>query len=281
MKNLDILIKLALEEDGVFNDITTINFIPKNKKAKAVLTAVTPGVLCGVSVFAKIFKTVDKNCKISYKLKDGANLSGSDEILEVFGNARSILSVERTALNFLQNLSGIATLTNAFVKEITSKKTKIYDTRKTIPAYRELAKYAVKVGGGKNHRFSLSDMVLIKDNHLALTKNLKQEVSDFRKNHKKFLVEVECENISQVKQALDAKADVIMLDNTSFSDTKKMMSLIEKRSSKTYKPEIELSGRVNFKTVKKFAALEPDRISIGMLTHSPKALDMKLEIKIF
>ncbi|OEG70745.1 hypothetical protein ATZ36_17385 [Candidatus Endomicrobiellum trichonymphae] len=281
VNNTDSLIDLALKEDGVFDDITTKEFIPKNKQAKAVLIANNLGILCGTDIFIKVFKTIDKKCRVSLKMKDCSQIKRGDKILEITGHAYAILSGERTALNFLQYMSGIATLTNKFVTSINNGRTKIYDTRKTIPGYRELAKYAVRCGGGANHRMGLYDMVLIKDNHLKLTKDLTAEISEFRKKYKNIPVEVECENIKQVKQALDSKADIIMLDNTTFENTKEMIDLIRKRSStKEYKPEVEISGGVNLKTAKKFARLDADRISIGMITHSSSALDVTLEITI-
>jgi nicotinate-nucleotide pyrophosphorylase (carboxylating) len=280
MENIDILIKLALKEDGVFKDITSKEFIPKDKKAKAVLFAKKPGILCGIDIFAKVFKTVDKNCKITIKLRDGTKVKSGDKILEIDGLARQILAAERTALNFLQYLSGIATLTNHFVKTVTNGKPKIYDTRKTLPGYRKLAKYAVKCGGGINHRMGLYDMVLIKDTHLKLTKDLVTKVKNFKEVYKKIPVEIECETMQEVKQAFDAKADIIMLDNTSISNTKKMINLIRNNSNVQYKPEIEISGGVNLKTVRSFSKLDVDRISIGMLTHSVSALDLSLEVTI-
>jgi nicotinate-nucleotide pyrophosphorylase (carboxylating) len=278
VNNTDSLIDLALKEDGVFNDITTKEFIPKDKWAKAVLIANSPGILCGADIFIKVFKTIDKKCKVLLKMKDSSQIKRGDKILEITGYAYTILSGERAALNFLQYMSGIATLTNKFVTSINNGRTKIYDTRKTIPGYRELAKYAVRCGGGTNHRMGLYDEALIKDNHLKFMKNLTAEISEFRKKHKSIPVEVECENIKQVKHALDSKADIIMLDNTTFENTKKMIELIRKSSTKEYRPEIEISGGINLKTAKKFARLDADRISIGMITHSLSALDVTLEI---
>jgi nicotinate-nucleotide pyrophosphorylase len=280
MDNTDSLIDLALKEDGVFDDITTKGFISKDKQAKAVLIANSPGVLCGSDIFIKVFKTIDKKCKVSLKMKDCSQIKRGDKILEITGHACAILSGERTALNFLQYMSGIATLTNKFVTSINNGRTKVYDTRKTIPGYRELTKYAVRCGGGANHRMGLYDKALIKDNHLKLMKDLIAEISEFRKKYKDIPVEVECENVKQVKKALDSKSDIIMLDNTTFENTKKMIDLIRKSSTKEYKPEIEISGGVNLKTAKKFARLDADRISIGMITHSSSALDVTLEITI-
>ncbi|MDR2192462.1 MAG: carboxylating nicotinate-nucleotide diphosphorylase [Endomicrobium sp.] len=278
--NIKTLIDIALREDKVFNDITTKEFVGKDKTAKAVLIANKPGVLCGTRIFEKVYKTIDKKCRVSLKLKDGAFLKKGDKILEVTGNACAILSGERTALNFIQNLSGISTLTNEFVKLAEGSKTKIYDTRKTLPGYRELAKYAVVCGGGTNHRNDLSEMVLVKDNHISLSENLADKVKKFKKKYKSIPVEIECENINQVKHSLEAKADVIMLDNTGVSNTKKMIALIRENSINGYKPEIEISGGVNLKTVKKLSKLGADRISVGMITHSAPALDITLEITI-
>ncbi|MDR3244130.1 MAG: carboxylating nicotinate-nucleotide diphosphorylase [Elusimicrobiota bacterium] len=278
--NIDSLIKTALEEDGAFNDITTKYFVDKNKKAKAILIGKGAGILCGIEIFERVFKTLDNECSFKLNKKDGAAVKVGETILEIKGRADALLSAERTALNFVQHLSGIATAANEFVKLSGKSKAKIFDTRKTIPLYRELAKYAVRCGGAKNHRIGLSDMALIKDNHLKLIKDLKEAVLSFRKNHKNILVEIECENLEEIKKALQARADIIMLDNMSFERTKKAIRFIRENSNNNYKPEIEISGRVNLETIKKLYSLDVERISVGMLTHSPKALDMSLEITV-
>ncbi|MDR1104485.1 MAG: carboxylating nicotinate-nucleotide diphosphorylase [Endomicrobium sp.] len=280
MNTIDTLIDLSLKEDGAFNDITSKEFVPEDKKAKAVLIANKDGVLAGVDIFIEVFKMLDDSCKVAIKKKDGDLLKKGDKILEITGSARTILSGERTALNFLQYMSGIATLTNVFVKAAGNNKAKIYDTRKILPGYRELAKYAVRCGGGTNHRMGLSEMALIKDNHLKLIKDLTSAISDFRKKYKDIKVEVECENLGEVKNALAAKADIIMLDNTTPKTADKMIDVIRKNSTKNYKPEIEISGNVNFQTIKEFAKLDIDRISIGMITHSAPTLDVSLEVTI-
>jgi nicotinate-nucleotide pyrophosphorylase (carboxylating) len=276
----EALVNLALEEDGVFGDITTVEFVPKDKYARAVLIANKSGILCGTDLFIKVFKTIDKRCKVSLKMKDCSKLKRGDKILEITGPAQAILSGERTALNFLQHMSGIATITNQFVQSVSNGKMKIYDTRKTIPGYRRLAKYAVNCGGGTNHRMGLYDMVLIKDNHLKLTKDIIAKIAEFRKRYKDIPVEVECENTKEVNWALAAKADIIMLDNTSLKNTKQMIDIIRKSSTKQYKPEIEISGGITPKTVKEFSKLDVDRISVGMITHSSQALDITLEVTI-
>jgi nicotinate-nucleotide pyrophosphorylase (carboxylating) len=276
----ETLINLALEEDGVFSDITTKEFVPKCKYARATLIANNSGILCGTDLFVKVFKAIDKRCKVSLKMKDCSKLKRGDKILEITGPARAILSGERTALNFLQHMSGISTITNQFVQSVSNGKTKIYDTRKTIPGYRRLAKYAVNCGGGTNHRMGLYDMVLIKDNHLKLTKDIIAKIAEFRKRYKDTPVEVECENTKEVNWALAAKADIIMLDNTSLKNTKQMIDIIRKSSTKQYKPEIEISGGITPKTAKEFSKLDVDRISVGMITHSSQALDITLEVTI-
>jgi nicotinate-nucleotide pyrophosphorylase (carboxylating) len=280
MNTLNSLIKIALEEDGVFNDITSKEFVPEHSIAKAVLIANKDGVLAGIDVFVKVFKTLNNNCQFTIKKKDGEALKKGDKVLYISGPARAILSGERTALNFLQYMSGIATLTNLFVKAIGSSKAKIYDTRKILPGYRELAKYSVRCGGGTNHRKCLSDMVLIKDNHLKFINNLTFAISDFRKKYRDIKIEVECEVLDEVKKALLAKADVIMLDNTTYKTVYEMIDVIKENSTEYYRPEIEISGGINFDTIKEFAELDIDRISIGMITHSAPVLDLTLEIAV-
>ncbi|MDR2771955.1 MAG: carboxylating nicotinate-nucleotide diphosphorylase [Elusimicrobiota bacterium] len=283
MKNIteiDCLIRKALQEDDAAHDLSTEYFVGQNRSAKAVLIAKDDGVLCGIDVFKRVFKIVDSKCEIVSKLSDGTIVKKGDKIMEISGKAEPILSAERTALNFIQHLSGIATITNKFVNSLKSAKAKIYDTRKTLPAYRRLAKYAVRCGGGNNHRMNLSSMVIIKDNHMRLIKDLSKEVEVFKKKHKNIPIEIECQTFPQVEKALEAKADLIMLDNMNLKDTKAAIKHIRASSKGSYKPEIEISGGVNDKTLSKFAALDVERISVGMLTHSSKALDMSLEITI-
>ncbi|MDR1511767.1 MAG: carboxylating nicotinate-nucleotide diphosphorylase [Endomicrobium sp.] len=277
---IDNLINLALEEDSVFDDITTKEFIHKDERAEALLIANKSGILCGIDIFIKVFETIDGRCIISPRKWDCSRVKQGDEILMIAGPAHAILSGERTALNFLQYMSGIATLTSKFVECVRNSKSKIYDTRKTVPGYRELAKYAVRCGGGSNHRKSLIDMVLIKDNHLKFVKDLAARIDKFRERFKNVPVEIECENIEQIRRALDARVDIILLDNTNFEDTKEMVSLIRECSTERYKPEIEVSGGINIETLKEFANLDIERISIGMITHSSPVLDLTLEIRM-
>ncbi|MDR3071722.1 MAG: carboxylating nicotinate-nucleotide diphosphorylase [Endomicrobium sp.] len=280
MDTLNTLIKIALEEDGAYNDITSKEFVQENKTAKAVLVTNKDGILSGVDVFVEVFKTLGDECRFIIEKQDGAVIEKGDVILTMSGNARTILSGERTALNLLQYMSGIATLTNDFVKAASNGKAKIYDTRKILPGYRELAKYSVKCGGGVNHRMGLFDMALIKDNHLKFIKNITAAVADFRKKYKDAKIEMECENMDEVKKALSARADIIMLDNTTHTTVSEMIDFIRKNSTQDYRPEIEISGGINLDTVKGFAKLDVDRISVGMITHSASALDVSLEITI-
>ncbi|MDD2524061.1 MAG: carboxylating nicotinate-nucleotide diphosphorylase [Endomicrobiia bacterium] len=278
--NMDKVISLALEEDCAYDDVTSKNIITKDIKATAVLVAKDNGVLCGLEIFKKVFLKLNKDFKFKVFIKDAQTVKKGDVILTMQGSASSLLSGERTALNFIQKLSGIATTTNVFVNVIKGSKTKIYDTRKTIPGFRNISKYAVRCGGAQNHRMNLSDMVLIKDNHLALIDDLSLKVKEIRKKHKKLLIQIECENQKNVQDAIEAKADFIMLDNMGKDLLKKMIKLIRKSSTKSYKPAIEISGGIDFKTIKEYAKLGIERISIGMLTHSAPSLDMSLEVKV-
>lgn len=278
--NMDKVISLALEEDCAYDDVTSKNIITNDIKATAVLIAKDDGVLCGLEIFKKVFLKLNKNFKFKVFIQDAQTVKKGDVILTMQGSASALLSGERTALNFIQKLSGIATTTNIFVNVIKGSKTKIYDTRKTIPGFRNISKYAVRCGGAQNHRMNLSDMVLIKDNHLALIDNLSSKVKEIRKKHKKLLIQIECENQKNVQDAIEAKADFIMLDNMGKDLLKKMIKLIRKSSTKSYKPAIEISGGVDFKTIKEYAKLGIERISIGMLTHSAPSLDMSLEVKV-
>ncbi|MDR0915111.1 MAG: carboxylating nicotinate-nucleotide diphosphorylase [Endomicrobium sp.] len=271
------LIKLALDEDKVFNDITTKEFLSQDLTIKAVLISNTSGILCGINNFIEIFTMVDKNCRFELYSHECSKINKGTTILKIIGSSM-ILSVERIALNILQYMSGIATLTNTFVNIVHNKKMKIYDTRKIIPGYRNLAKYAVRCGGGINHRMNLSDMILIKDNHLKFIDDLKTRINEFRLKYKNVLIEIECENYQQVMQSLYSRADIIMLDNMTQEQMKTMINIIRTNSTTTYKPEIEISGGINLETAKKMAHLDVDRVSIGMITQPSCIMDFTLEI---
>ncbi|PKM92538.1 MAG: nicotinate-nucleotide diphosphorylase (carboxylating) [Elusimicrobia bacterium HGW-Elusimicrobia-4] len=263
------IIKLALKEDAPKGDITTNALIPKNKIILARFVAKAPGIICGLDVAKAVFQQLDKKIIFTKFNKDGQKVKSGQVIAKVTGKARAILTGERTALNFLQHLSGIATTTKMFVVQADNN-SKIYDTRKTTPLLRDLEKYAVRCGGGYNHRLNLSDMVLIKDNHLKAIKNVKLKIKNLLKNK---MIEIEAASFTQVKEFLKLNSDIIMLDNMDFELMKKCIKYIRKHS----KCEIEVSGNVNLMTVKKIASLKPDRISVGKITHSAPALDISLE----
>ncbi len=269
---LDDIIKRALTEDIGTGDITTLSTIPEAKKIKGRFIAKENGILCGIDVSKRVFEIVDSTIIINILLKDGASFKKGDIIAEVSGNAQSILSGERTALNFLQRLSGIATRTNQTVAIIKGTKTAIADTRKTTPGLRVLEKYAVKIGGGTNHRYNLSDGILIKDNHITAAGGITAAVEAARKNAPHTLkIEVEVENFEMIKEALACKADIIMLDNMSIEDMTKAVELINGAAM------VEASGNMGDRDLLAVAKTGVNIISIGALTHSVKASDISLK----
>ncbi len=270
---MDRIIKEALEEDIGTGDITS-DLLIADKKVKAILLAKDNGLFCGQYVARQIFNAYQ--LKYSFNIKDGQKIRKGQILAQCSGAAKNILKTERTLLNFLQRLSGIATLTSEFVQAVKPYKTVILDTRKTTPGLRLLEKYAVVCGGGVNHRIGLYDMVLVKDNHIKLVDSWKLIVDRLKKKPKNIRVEIEAENLLQVKEILTAGvADIILLDNMNIKTLRQAITLIRKTSPKTL---IEISGGVTFKNVKSYARLGVDRISVGALTHSAKALDISLEI---
>lgn len=263
---------MALEEDQIKNDVTTLNLIKKDQIDNAILIAKEDGVIAGVKVFKEVFNTVDKTVRVSLKVKDGDKVKKGDVIANISGNTRSILLSERVALNFLQRMSGIATITSHFAKKLKGTSAFIYDTRKTTPLLREFEKSAVKIGGGKNHRFSLADMAMIKDNHIAAAGSITEAIKTIRKKTK-VKIAVEVETIAQFKEAIAAKPDIIMLDNMSLENMKKCVKL------KEGKVQIEATGNVTLDNVAKIAKTGVDRISTGAITHSYKSLDISLRFK--
>lgn len=276
--NTKELIKLALIEDAFKKDITTRCIEGRNKRVLAAIVSKSSGIVCGVDVAASVFRHIGKTVIIRKRKKDCDKIKPSDILMEIKAPASVVLAGERTALNFLQHLSGIATLTGKYVEILKKCKSriKIYDTRKTIPLLRGLEKYAVRCGGGYNHRMDLSEMALIKDNHLKITNNLSSIVNNIRSLCGKIKIEVECQNLKQVEQAAGSGADIIMLDNMKPRQLKKAISFIRKRCGR--KTEIEISGGVTLGNIRKIARLDADRISVGALTHSAPALDISLEI---
>lgn len=269
------IIKKALVEDIGTGDITTKAVIPADRRVQGVILAKEVGVIAGLQIAKEVFRQVDRRVKFVPKVKDGTRVRKGEVIAVVSGPARGILTGERVALNFLQRLSGIATLTNQFVAQVTSlgSQVKILDTRKTTPGLRVLEKYAVRVGGGVNHRMGLYDAVLIKDNHIRITGGVKNAVvaAKLALPHKP--IEAEAKTIPQVKEAIAARVDKILLDNMSVKTLRQAVKLCKQAKVWT-----EASGGVSLANVRKIAKTGVDAISIGALTHSAKALDISLKI---
>ncbi len=263
--------KLALNEDLYPSGDITSELINKNIKKKVKMISNQKGVLGGIEFAKETFKLIDKKIKFKNKKKDGSLIKKGEVVATIDGKLKNILTGERVALNFVSHISGIATKTNMFVKKV-RKKTKICCTRKTIPNLRVIQKYAVKIGGGTNHRFNLSDEYLIKDNHISSEKNFENLIQRAIKKKGRKKITVEVDNLSQLKRILGLKFDRILLDNMSSKDLKKAV----KMSKKFY--ETEASGGISLKNVRNVSSTGVDRISIGSLTHSMNALDLKLEI---
>jgi len=262
--------KLALNEDLYPSGDITSNLIKNNIKKRAKLIANQNGIIAGLKFAIQTFKLIDKKIKIQLKKKEGSVIRKGDLIAIIEGNVKNILIGERVALNFLSHISGIATKTNQFVKKA-GKKCKICCTRKTIPNFRVIQKYAFKLGGGINHRFNLSDEYLIKDNHIA-SLDIKSLISSAIKNKKDRKITVEVDNLNQLKKILGLKFNTILFDNMSIKKLKVGVKLAKKYYT------TEASGNINLKSIKKIAATGVDRISIGRITHSAPAMDLKLEI---
>ncbi|MCD4741210.1 MAG: carboxylating nicotinate-nucleotide diphosphorylase [Desulfobacteraceae bacterium] len=274
MDVLTELISLSFFEDSGFGDITTENLIDRNAVGRGVILAKEPAILSGVDVASKVFKTLDSNIDIKLFFSDGDSLKKDDVILEVRGELVSMLKSERVALNFLQRLSGIATYTRAIVDNLDNKtKVRIVDTRKTTPGWRMIEKAAVRAGGAYNHRMSLFDGVLIKDNHIAAAGSIKKAVEKIRPKISHLLkIEVEVSTLEQVKEAIEARVEVIMLDNMDLPLMKKAVQYIDKRAI------VEASGNMDKQTINKVALTGVDVISIGALTHQARAVDLSMQI---
>ena len=260
--------KDALKEDLYPSGDITSKLLKNTKKINAKVISNTNGIIGGLELAKQTFKILDKKILFKIKKKEGSKIKKKQVIAEIQGNVKNILSGERVALNFLSHVSGIATKTNNFVRKA-GKKTKICCTRKTIPGLRAIQKYAVNLGGGYNHRFNLSDEYLIKDNHIA-NSNVRKLITDAKKNKKKITVEVD--NLNQLKKILDLKFDNVLFDNMNVKNLKKAVKLVRDKC------ETEASGNINLKNLKKIASTGVNRISIGCLTHSISAIDLKLEI---
>lgn len=272
-REVDAIIDRALEEDLPHGDITSESIISPESQSKAVILCKEKGILAGIDVAKNVFSKIDPLLSFNARKKDGDEIKKGDVLAELYGSSISLLKGERTALNFLQRLSGIATKTHQFVEVLEGTPTKILDTRKTTPGLRVLEKYAVKMGGGNNHRQSLSDMVLIKDNHIMLVKGISEAVRLARaKVHRDIKIEVETTCWEEVLEALRSGADMIMLDNMSLNEMKDIVALVKGRVP------LEISGNVDLQTAKEYANLGVDYISVGSLTHSFKSLDISMDI---
>ena len=273
LRSIDTLIELAFEEDIGIGDITTETTVPSTQKGIGTFLVKSPGVIAGLPVVERIFEKLDSDLIFSAFVNDGDAIQKGCTIAEVRGDAKTILIGERTALNFLQRLSGVATLTSQFVNEVADYDVKIVDTRKTTPGWRAIQKYAVSVGGGHNHRFGLYDGVLIKDNHIIAAGGITQAVQRARKSAPHTVkIEVEVENIEQVNEALETKADILLLDNMSLE----MMTQVVQQVGDL--AVTEASGGITLDQVKAVAATGVDYISVGALTHSAMPLDISLSL---
>ncbi|MFC1651077.1 carboxylating nicotinate-nucleotide diphosphorylase [Candidatus Latescibacterota bacterium] len=279
-KITDELIEKALAEDLGAGDITTEAIVPKDLKSSAFLFNKAPGVLAGIDIFKKVFHQIDPGLEFKELCKDGDKINNGQKITEISGSVSSILTGERTALNFLGRMSGIATKTAKLVELIDGCHAKILDTRKTIPTMRHLDKYSVRVGGGSNHRFGLFDMVLIKDNHIAIAGTIRiaaDSVMSTLKDRDNIKVEVECQSYDEVLEAVYTHVDIIMLDNMEITEIVRSVEAIRNASSSNDKKIlIEVSGNINSENIKEIADTGVDYISVGSLTHSVDNHDFTL-----
>jgi nicotinate-nucleotide pyrophosphorylase (carboxylating) len=278
VERLKRIVSEALAEDLASADVTTEALVPSRVKGKASILVKRDGVLAGMDAAKEVFRQVDPSLQFKALVKDGAKVGKGKVVATIEGKMASMLKSERTALNFLQHLSGIATETARYVDAVSGTKTIITDTRKTIPGLRLLEKYAVRAGGGRNHRLNLGDGVLIKDNHLAALRSsgvgLGEAVKKARKRAPRAMkVEVEVESVKQAREALSAGADIIMLDNMNVRDMRRVVELVQGRAL------LEASGGITLDNVRSVAEAGVDLISVGALTHSAKALDISLEVE--
>lgn len=280
LQTLDFIIENAIAEDQALNDITSDLTISNDDISRFVINAREDLIFCGVEVVASVFKILlqsekFKNCKINYNFlkKDGERVFAKEDILQGSGNSKLILAGERIILNLIQHLSSISTQTSEFVDKLNNPKIKILDTRKTLPLYRELQKYAVKCGGGTNHRFNLADLILIKDNHISANADIASVFKKIDKNQAP-KIEIECDNFLQVQQSLLHNPDIIMLDNMNHQELNKSIFAIKNYSNKIL---IEVSGGINLQNIEQYRNLSIDFISIGSITNNIKNVDIGLD----
>ncbi len=270
----DRIIKNALEEDIGSGDITTSSTVDEGTYIEGSFIAKEKGVVCGIQILKRVFELIDESIEIDEHVSDGESVETGRELAVIRGKAASVLTGERVALNFLQRLSGIATMTREYSDKVRGTKAVVVDTRKTTPGLRLFEKYAVRVGGGTNHRYNLADGVLIKDNHIAAAGGIMNAVERCRAIVPHLMkIEVETADFDQIREALDAGAEVIMLDNMSIGEMREAVALINGRAI------IEASGNMDKKDIREIALTGVDLISVGALTHSVKALDISLRFK--
>lgn len=276
LKKLEDQIRLWLEEDIGTGDITTMTTVPLDQESKGIIHVKEDGIVAGIPVAAAVFRVVDPELEFRLLVSDGDRVAKGTILAEVHGNTRSILLGERLALNLMQRLSGIATRTRQYVDVLQGLPTRLVDTRKTTPGHRMLEKYAVRVGGGHNHRFGLYDAVMIKDNHIKGSGGIPQAVAAARSQIPHTMkIEVEVENFNQLRQAVEAGADIIMLDNMKPADMKEAVRIIKDQTPHIL---IEASGSVTMETLRGIAETGVDVISVGRLTYSVHALDISLDL---
>lgn len=278
-KEINIAVRAALAEDIGSGDVTSLATVPASASFAVVMRAREPMVVAGLAFAETAFRSLSSKVRIKRLTRDGRSLKAGAVLLQITGPARAILSAERVALNFVQRLSGVATLTARYAAAIKGTRARILDTRKTTPGWRRFEKYAVACGGGRNHRVGLFDMVLIKDNHLAALRDAKPNavaaaVKRARAKFSKLKIEVEADTLSQVKQAVDAGADIILLDNMSPALLRQAVTIVGGRA------KTEASGGVNLETVRAIAQTGVDFISVGALTHSARAVDIGLDFQV-
>lgn len=269
---VDPLILSALREDITSEDVTTNSVMPEDVQGEVDLIAKEDGVICGLQVFERVFTLLDENTKVEFFAQDGDFVKNGTLVAKIYGDIRTLLCGERTALNYLQRMSGVATYTRKVAELLKDTKTTLLDTRKTTPNNRIFEKYSVRVGGGKNHRYNLSDGVLLKDNHIGAAGGVKEAILA-AKEYAPFVrkIEVEVENLEMLKEALEAGADIIMLDNMTHDEIKTAMGMINGRA------EVEVSGNVTKENIARLTDLGVDYISSGALTHSAPILDLSLK----
>jgi len=284
-QDFDALIDAALEEDAAGRDVTTLALVPGDRSVEAEVVAREDGVVCGLPLAARIAARFDGRLAFEAAAEDGAQVTAGTLVARASGPAAALLAVERTLLNFLQRLSGMATLTARYVAAVSGTHAEIYDTRKTPPGWRLLAKYAVRCGGGRNHRMNLAELALIKDNHLALMGGPMQDAGAVRAAVEKvreadpgLIVEVEVEGTAQLRAALDAGADIILLDNMTPDEFRHAADIVAGTCTPDARPALEASGGITLENVRAYAEAGADRISIGALTHSAPAFDLSLEV---